>query len=92
MSHKVDFTFFYDPGHGWLRVSIADLEAVNLPLSAISKYSYRDRSGNLYLEEDCDCQKFIDRYQARFDHSPHITESNDGAFIRNLNRVHEIRS
>jgi hypothetical protein len=82
------FRFYYDPGHGWLEVSLADMAEVGLPLSAISRYSYR-KGDVLYLEEDCDCGKFVDAFQAKFDCSPHIWECDGGEFIRGLKRVNE---
>ena len=86
MTHRIDFTFHYDPGHGWLEVTQGDLDAIGMGRTDFSRYSYSD-GRRYFLEEDCDCGKFIDAYQNRFDHSPHITEVADGAFIRNLPRV-----
>jgi hypothetical protein len=33
------YTFFSDPGHGWVRVPFVDLEQFNL-VEKISRYSY----------------------------------------------------
>ena len=52
----MNWTFHSDPGHGWLEVARADLEALGL-LSSISHYSYQ-RGERVYLEEDCDATKF----------------------------------
>ena len=54
---KRTLTFYTDPGHGWLKVSIADLERLGLDES-ISKYSYM-RGDYAYLEEDCDASLFL---------------------------------
>jgi len=80
------FTFHYDPGHGWLEVTLADINVVDLIVSAISRYSYR-KGTTFYLEEDCDAGKFIGAYRNKFNREPNIREIGDGAFIRNLPRV-----
>jgi len=51
------YNFYSDPGHGWLRVKIAELRKLNL-MDKISKYSYIN-GASAYLEEDCDIPKFI---------------------------------
>jgi len=57
------FTFYTDPGHGWLCVTLQDLANVGLNPWDFTKYSYRSRDGKLfYLEEDCDASKFVDAY------------------------------
>ena len=49
------YIFTEDPGHGWLRVPLAELEPIK---DQISSYSYIN--GNYaYLEEDCDAGKFM---------------------------------
>jgi hypothetical protein len=89
MAHTINFTFICDPGHGWLQVDFSDLKALGLNPSDFSRYSYRKRN-TFYLEEDCDAGKFINAYQARYDHSPHIdeTHSNSESFVRNLPSIH----
>jgi len=50
------YTFFDDPGHGWLEVPLQELIDLGIA-SAISQYSYiKMRQGTplVYLEEDCD--------------------------------------
>jgi hypothetical protein len=74
-------TFISDPGHGWLRVPLADIVALGIE-GDISPYSFID--GHFaYLEEDCDYGVFVeacnvqnislpeiqDRYVERFDRS-----------------------
>lgn len=49
--------FYSDAGHGWLKVKRTDLVALGIEKS-ISSYSYQ-RKEYVYLEEDCDMQKFI---------------------------------
>ena len=49
------FTFYEDPGHGWLEIP----ERLVLESGAqISKYSYR-ANGNVYLEEDEDLTTYL---------------------------------
>lgn len=54
----LDLTFFSDPGHGWLQVPKTKLLELNIH-NMISGYSYEDRFGNAYLEEDCDMDCFM---------------------------------
>lgn len=68
------FTFFCDPGHGWLRVTLADCAAVGLSADSFSSYSYRD-DFYLYLEEDCDASKFVAAYVAKYEAMPATKES-----------------
>lgn len=51
------YTFFEDPGHGWLEVPFSELEMLGLT-DAISYYSYRF-GDKCYLEEDCDMAIFL---------------------------------
>ena len=53
--------FYSDAGHGWLRVPRKNISFDIL--KQISGYSYQSRAGNMiYLEEDCDCNLFINDY------------------------------
>lgn len=49
-------TKFNDPGHGWLKVPISLLKALEIEKD-ISSFSYM-RGEYAYLEEDCDAFKF----------------------------------
>lgn len=81
--HRVEFKFISDPGHGWLEVDISDIHAVGLTSASFSRFSYR-KHDTCYLEEDCDASRFIDAYQAKFNHSPHITNKHqENTPIRN---------
>lgn len=51
------YEFIEDPGHGWLKVPSAELDALNIR-AAITRYSF-ERNGFAYLEEDCDLEKFV---------------------------------
>ena len=50
-------TFISDPGHGWLRVPLADIAALGIETD-ISEYSFID-GRFAYLEEDCDYGRFV---------------------------------
>jgi len=51
------YTFYEDPGHGWLRVPITRLVAAGVD-ELITSCSYYDRMHYAYLEEDCDLVTF----------------------------------
>jgi hypothetical protein len=55
-NHK-RYDFIHDPGHGWLKVPLADLPADFKPTS----YSFYDATF-AYLEEDCDAPEFWKRH------------------------------
>lgn len=50
--------FYEDPGHGWLKVSLAELKSLGIE-NRISAYSYRQGDW-AYLEEDCDAGIYIE--------------------------------
>ena len=52
------YDFYEDPAHGWLKVSIAELQSLGIA-NKISGYSYIN-GNNAFLEEDCDAQVFVD--------------------------------
>ena len=51
-----EFTFFSDPGHGWLKVKKDLLEKLNIH-NDVTSYSYM-KGDFAYLEEDCDVTLF----------------------------------
>ena len=54
------YIFHTDPGHGWLAVPMAELEAMPEVRKAISDCSYVSNDGQTaYLEEDCDAVIFL---------------------------------
>lgn len=55
------YTFFHDPGHGWLRVPHKMILALGIA-AEISGYSYVDKD-YVYLEEDCDYSRFCDAWE-----------------------------
>ena len=55
-------TFHCDPSHGWLEVSMSDLETLGIA-GLISAYSYA-KGDRAYLEEDCDANLYIEGAKA----------------------------
>jgi len=55
-------TFHTDPGHGWLEVSRADLDALGIA-NTISPYSFQ-KAARVYLEEDTDAARYMDAAKA----------------------------
>ena len=74
---KKSFTFYCDPGHGWLKVSKSDCNFLGLSAIDFSRYSYQEnqKSGlQFYLEEDCDARIFLDKFKAVYGHGASIRE------------------
>ena len=64
------FEHHSDAAHGWLIVEREQFEASGLTEADISQYSYQrawEASGRevIALEEDCDCQTFLDAWKAK---------------------------
>lgn len=54
------YTFYEDPGHGWLEVPTQELRDLGIA-DKISGYSYISSDGKrAYLEEDCDLSVFLE--------------------------------
>lgn len=53
----IKLVFFSDPGHGWLRVPSSMLFDLGIA-EDVSSFSYIDACGWVYLEEDCDFERF----------------------------------
>ena len=51
------YTFYTDPGHGWLKVPYKDLQVLGID-NKITKCSFV-RGAYVYLEEDCDGSLFV---------------------------------
>ena len=62
------FTFYSDPGHGWLAVDRLSLLASGVA-HLISSYSYQ-LGETVYLEEDCDAGLFM----GTLGYTPQFTE------------------
>jgi hypothetical protein len=56
---SLTLNYYQDPGHGWVKISLAKLQQLGLA-DSISYYSYM-RGDYAYLEEDCDLGRL---YQA----------------------------
>ena len=52
----MNYTYFHDPGHGWLAVPKSELVQLGIA-DKISNCSYM-RGATAYLEEDCDAELF----------------------------------
>jgi len=56
-------TFLSDPGHGWLQVPLVEIVALEIE-GQISSYSYI-QGEFAYLEEDCDCPRYLQARESR---------------------------
>ena len=87
------YTFYEDPGHGWLRVELKELVILGID-SKISSCSYSDNIHYAYLEEDCDLSVWAtakgfpypekrEEWKSFWSENVH-TEYQENTFIRNL--------
>ncbi len=84
MNNKT-YTFYSDPGHGWLEVQKKELEELNI-FNKVSEYSYINND-LVYLEEDCDANIFINAFKSKFGVNPKIYEPiKDNHKIRSYSR------
>ena len=58
MQETIRLTFHSDPGHAWLATPAELIHRLKIS-AKISRYSYRDDIGTVYLEEDCDAPELI---------------------------------
>ncbi len=56
-------TFLSDPGHGWLRVPLVEIVTLELT-GRISPYSFI-QGEHAFLEEDCDCPRYLRARESR---------------------------
>lgn len=84
------FPYHQDPGHGWIEVSIAELQMVGLRPNGFSSCSYR-KGDRFFLEEDCDAGVFVEAYKRVFGEAPAFKEvhTDHQHWIRNLPNIHE---
>ena len=82
------YTFYSDPGHGWLAVPISDLQMYGLTPADFSQYSYRHYD-TVFLEEDIDALVFIDAFAERMGSRPEIRElhTDNDSPIRTYRRI-----
>lgn len=80
------YTKFNDPGHGWLRVPLDELDTLGIR-NKISSYSYT-KGTNAYLEEDCDYSLF-DQAMASAGRNYSVVEhhTNNNSCIRSYARM-----
>ncbi len=82
------FTFYSDPGHGWLAVSYFDVLAVGLDTKDFSDCSYV-KGNTLFLEEDLDAGVFLNAWK-KLGFTYKINETNEpnrDSFIRRYSRI-----
>ena len=78
--------FCSDAGHGWLKVTTAEL--LNLKIyGEISSYSHV-LGDDVYLEEDCDAPTFVRAYETQYGLKPAFKSVDHGALspIRGYDR------
>ena len=78
------YRFITDPGHGWLEVPRAELDALGIA-HKISLYSYQ-RDDMAYLEEDCDFAVFHAAKEAAGQPVKYNELHQENTFVRNLPR------
>ena len=88
------YTFYEDPGHGWLRVLIAELAELGIQ-NEITSYSYRDDQ-YVYLEEDSDLDTFLKKkFPAIEERKEFMTKCeniyHEDSWIRNLDRYYPLK-
>jgi hypothetical protein len=78
------FTFYSDPGHGWLAVPRNLLHELGIA-DEISPYSYQ-RMETVFLEEDCDLTTFTRAMGAagREFKTLEVNEPHSDSFVRSL--------
>jgi hypothetical protein len=80
LAFSPDLTFVSDPGHGWLKVPLAEIAALGIegqvsPYSFIEgRYAFGSAALTTSLEEDCDCPRYLAARSARGIPRPEITE------------------
>jgi len=83
----MNFTFYFDAGHGWLAVSETQAAMVGLTEGDFTAYSYRE-GDMLYLEEDCDALTFVRAWEAENGTIlTHAVDHGNWSEIRNMDSV-----
>ena len=80
-------TFISDPGHGWLKVPLAEIAALGIE-EEISLYSFI-KGPYAYLEEDCDCPRYLEARAAQGIPEPEITDEYIDRFERPSLHFHD---
>lgn len=78
------YEYHTDPGHGWLKVPMKEIEELGLK---ITEFSYQDGDFG-YLEEDLDAGTFMRAYKEKYGTDPeHTTHHSDNwSHIREMRR------
>jgi len=92
MTTEKSFTFYCDPGHGWLKVSQKDCAAINLHPAHFTRFSFErtNKKGKrfFYLEEDQDATLFLNQFEKVNATRPTIREKySENSVIRNYTRM-----
>lgn len=84
----MELAYITDPGHGWLLVTIGQLEELDMTPDHFTKYSYR-QGDVLALEEDRDMPTFLEAYKAKHGETPLIRAKHldEDAWIRRWNHL-----
>lgn len=69
------FTFYSDPGHGWVKVHREVLRDLGIDRQ-ITHYSYMSQQ-YAYLEEDLDASTFQTAYAQKYGFAPRYVEQNN---------------
>ena len=85
------YTFYEDPGHAWLAVSVKEIKHYNIA-HLISNYSYVDnRLENVYLEEDTDAVLFLEHIKTfNIEYTFEEKHIEEDIFIRKLPKFKDI--
>ncbi len=75
------YTYFQDPGHGWVQVPVKELEELDIE-DQISSFSYY-KNKMVYLEEDSDAPKFFKALESRnIEYKVNEVHQNEESIIR----------
>ena len=80
LAPKPVYTFYNDPGHGWLEVPIAELKRLGI-YNSISPYSYV-KGDMAYLEEDLDASTFYNTCKQQGVEYDHVSKYQENTPIR----------
>ena len=83
--NKNIINYYSDCGHGWIEVSLNQIQSAGLMPEDFSFYSYRNGS-KFYLEEDGDAPKFLDHYKILHEVKFYHIHYNSDCWIRDLER------
>jgi hypothetical protein len=82
-------TFISDPGHGWLKIPLPEIAALGIE-GQISPYSFIEGEF-AYLEEDCDCTRYLEARETQGLPRPEIAEQYVEQFSRDRPRFGDLQ-